>query len=422
MLALWFPLAASLVMMVLEPSTINIGLGRTPDSELALAAYGVAFSLALLIQAPVIMLIDASVALSTSREAFFLVRRFALGLGLAVSGFALVFSLTPLYGLVVEQLMKIPADVAARARTTLQILAFWPLPIALRRAHQGVLIRANRTGVITIATGVRLMTLAMGLFGGLLMLPDGGALVAGVAMDVSVAVEAILITLATRRVLGDRKYGKAKQDEEQVPLTTGALWRFYRPLIATAVMRQAMQPALNTGIAAAAMARASLAAWPVVWGFAILITGPAWSLQQLTTAMVTDQTAHRQVRRFSLGLSSLFGLLLGVVAFTPLYGIVMGGIYNLSTELQDLARPALQLLVLLPLIMGWLAFLRGVLIRSGRTRIVQRAMVLDVAALVVAVVVGVTLLPVSGVVLAAIATLSGNLVELVWLYRRTTRG
>jgi hypothetical protein len=38
------------------------------------------------------------------------------------------------------------------------------------------------------------------------------------------------------------------------------------------------------------------------------------------------------------------------------------------------------------------------------------------------VVVGVTLLPVSGVVLAAIATLSGNLVELVWLYRKTAGG
>jgi Na+-driven multidrug efflux pump len=187
-------------------------------------------------------------------------------------------------------------------------------------------------------------------------------------------------------------------------------------------MRQAIQPTLNAGIAAAAMARASLAAWPVVWGFAILITGPAWSLQQLTTAMAADQAAHRQVRRFSLGLSTVFSLLLGTVAFTPLYGMVMGGIYNLPVELQDLARPAMQLLALLPLIMGTLAFLRGVLIRAGRTRIVQRAMVLDVAALVLAVVVGVTLLPVSGVVLAAIATLSGNLVELVWLYRKTAGG
>jgi len=40
-------------MMVLEPSIINIGLGRTADPELALAAYGVAFSLALLVEATI---------------------------------------------------------------------------------------------------------------------------------------------------------------------------------------------------------------------------------------------------------------------------------------------------------------------------------------------------------------------------------
>ena len=70
MLGLWLPLAASIIMMVLEPSTINIALGRTLEPELALAAYGVAFSLALLVEAPIIMLLDASVARSVDRQAF----------------------------------------------------------------------------------------------------------------------------------------------------------------------------------------------------------------------------------------------------------------------------------------------------------------------------------------------------------------
>jgi hypothetical protein len=79
MLALWLPLAASIVMMVLEPSTINIALGRTADQELALAAYGVAFGLALLVEAPIIMLLDASVARSTDLEAFRVIRRLPCG-------------------------------------------------------------------------------------------------------------------------------------------------------------------------------------------------------------------------------------------------------------------------------------------------------------------------------------------------------
>ena len=418
MLVLWVPLAASIVMMVLEPSTINVGLGRTTDPELALAAFGVAFSLALLVEAPIIMLLDASVARSTNPAAFVLVRRFTLGLGIGVTAIGLIFSLTPLYGLVVEGLMAIPADIAERARPTLQILSFWSFPIAWRRAHQGVLIRANRTGIITVATGIRLLTLAGALLVGLQFLPERGAIVAGLAMDLSVVVEAVLITWATRPVLRSGPFAEASAGDS--PLTFPELWRFYRPLIATTFLRQFSRPLLNTGIAWAIMAKASLAAWPVAWGLAILIAGPAWSLQQLTTALASDEAAYRQVRRFSLSLSVLFAVVLGLVAFTPLYGWVMGGVYNLSPELQDLARPATQFMVLLPLLMGAQSVLRGSLIRGGCTGAVRAAMTANVAVLALTLLAGVTLLPLTGVTLAAVATLAGGLAELIWLRYRAT--
>lgn len=145
MVKLWLPLAASLVMMVLEPALVNVGLARAANPELSLAAYGVAFGLALLVEAPIIMLLDASVARSSNRQALALMMRFTLALGGAVVALGLVVSLTPLYNLLVVDLMNIPSDVAERARPALQVLSFWPLPIAWRRAQQGVLIRTNHT-------------------------------------------------------------------------------------------------------------------------------------------------------------------------------------------------------------------------------------------------------------------------------------
>jgi Na+-driven multidrug efflux pump len=196
------------------------------------------------------------------------------------------------------------------------------------------------------------------------------------------------------------------------------LWRFYQPLAVSTLLRQTTRPVLNAGIAAAEMARASLAAWPVAWGLTILIAGPAWSLQQLTTALVGDEVAYRRVRNFSMSLSVFFSLLLGVVAFTPLYGLVMGGVYNLSPELQEVARPATQLMVLYPLLMGAQSVLRGVLIRGGCTGAVRTAMTAHVVALVGTVVAGVVFFPYSGAVVAAIAVMAGALVELAWLYWR----
>jgi Na+-driven multidrug efflux pump len=417
MLGLWLPLAASIIMMVLEPSTINIALGRTLDPELALAAYGVAFSLALLVEAPIIMLLDASVARSVDRQAFQLMRRFTLLLGLIVTALGLLVSLTPLYNLIVEGLMNIPEDVAARARPTTQILAFWPLPIAWRRAHQGVLIRANRTGMITVATGVRLVTLAAALFSGLMLFPSAGSVVAGLAMVISVSVEAALITWATHPVLRTSEF-RSDSLREPSPRTMRDLWRFYRPLAVSTILRQTTRPVLNAGIAASQMARASLAAWPVAWGFAILIGGPAWSLQQLTTALAVDQVAYKRVRVFALSLSGFFALMLAVVAFTPLYGLVMGGVYNLSPELQELARPALQLMSVYPLLLGAQSLLRGVSIRAGNTAVVRSAMTVNVLTLAATVLAGVWLFSLSGVMVAAISVLAGAVAELAWLLWR----
>lgn len=419
MLSLWVPLAASIVMMVLEPSVINIGLGRTADPELALAAYGVAYGLALLVEAPILMLLDASVARSTDRAAFVLIRRFTLGLGLIVTATGLLVSLTPLYGLLVEDLMNIPPDVAARARPTLQVLSLWPLPIGWRRAHQGVLIRTQRTAVISVATVVRLLTLACILFGGLVLLPGRGALLAGIAMVISAFLEAALITWATRPILRSDAFQAERPDGGHTSLGLGELWRFYQPLAMTTILRQTTRPLLNTGIAAAAMVRASLATWPVAWGLATLITGPAWSLQQLTTTLVSDQVAYQKVRRFVLTLSAFLSLILGLVVFTPAYGWVMGSVYNLSPELQDLARPAVQLLVVIPLMMGAQALLRGVLIRGGSTGAVRTAMAINVSMTGATLLVGIAVLSPTGVVLAAAATLIGGLAELAWLRRKT---
>lgn len=415
MLVLWVPLAASMVMMVLEPSIINAGLGRTSDAELALAAYGVAFSLALLVEAPILMILDASVARSTDRQAFALIRRFTLGLGLLVTAVGLIVSLTPLYGLIVERLMNIPADIAARARPTLEILSFWPLPIAWRRAHQGVLIHAGRTAMISVATVVRLVALTIALFGGLFLLPKGGAVVAGIAMDISVFAEAGVVTWAVQPILRAGRFRPGTPADDQPPLALRELWQFYRPLLVTTIFGQSTRPLLNAGIAMAALSRASLAAWPVAWGLNLLITGPAWSLQQFTTALSADETAYRQVKRFSLGLSLILTLLFAMIAFTPLYGLVMGGVYNLSPELQELARPATQIMVIYPLLAGAQALLRGLLIRGGCTGVVRTAMLLDISILGATLLLGVTVLTLSGCTLAAVAVLAGLLAEVGWL-------
>ncbi|MBZ0268757.1 hypothetical protein K8I85_11415, partial [bacterium] len=97
--ATWWPLAASWLMMGLELPAVSAVLARLHDPEIHLAAYGgVVFPLALLIEAPIIMLLAASTALSRDRASYRKLRRFVFAAAGALTTVHLLVVLTPLYG------------------------------------------------------------------------------------------------------------------------------------------------------------------------------------------------------------------------------------------------------------------------------------------------------------------------------------
>jgi hypothetical protein len=75
----------------------------------------------------------------------------------------------------------------------------------------------------------------------------------------------------------------------------------------------------------------------------------------------------------------------------------------------------MQWMVFYPLLMGAQSLLRGVMIRGGCTGAVRAAMTANVLTLAGSILVGILVLSPTGVVLAAIATLTGGLAELAWL-------
>ncbi|HMA35217.1 MAG TPA: hypothetical protein VKY74_12175, partial [Chloroflexia bacterium] len=78
------PLVFTGLMMTTDTPFVNAALARLPHAEEALAAFVVAFSLALLYEAPHIMMIEAGTTLATNRRALALLRRFYAGLAIVV--------------------------------------------------------------------------------------------------------------------------------------------------------------------------------------------------------------------------------------------------------------------------------------------------------------------------------------------------
>ena len=95
--------------MGVEMPFITAVLARLENPEISLATHGgIVFPLALIIEAPVIMLLSASTALSKDWESYQKIRRFMMILGASLTFLHLMVVLTPLYDLVVVKLLGAP--------------------------------------------------------------------------------------------------------------------------------------------------------------------------------------------------------------------------------------------------------------------------------------------------------------------------
>ena len=248
--AFWAPLAATWLMMSAEGPFLTALMARLPEAKFNLAAFGVAFSLAMLVEAPIIMIMSAAAALVHGRASFLALRRFLYSLNGAITAFMLVLLAPPVFRAVAQGAMGLPADVAALAHLGLALLLPWPAAIGYRRFYQGVLIRQGETRLVAYGTVVRLATMAAG----------GGALYAWTALP-GIAVGAAALSLgvvceaAASRVMAGRAVRRVLAGPDGPPLPLAAIARFYYPLA-----RFAAAPAAATAAALVALAFSPLAA------------------------------------------------------------------------------------------------------------------------------------------------------------------
>ncbi|HNP60545.1 MAG TPA: hypothetical protein PKM72_06870, partial [Nitrospirales bacterium] len=203
---MWWPLATSWMLMGLEFPLVTATVSRLVDPEIHLAAYGgVVFPLSLMIEAPVIMILVASTALCKDWLAYRLIRNFIVVLGSILTVIHVVVAFTPVYGIMVQDVLGVPEVIVEPARMGLQCMTPWTLSIAVRRFLQGVVIRAGQTRLIGLGTLVRLIVSSAVLLGGLAVSSFPGIVVATVAMSSGAMVEAGFILIFVRPILRNLK-------------------------------------------------------------------------------------------------------------------------------------------------------------------------------------------------------------------------
>jgi hypothetical protein len=415
-LRFWLPLATSWLLMATESVAVNAVIARMAEAKLQLAALGIAYSVALAVESPIISLLTASNVLARDRQSFLKLHRFTLALNAAVTTAMLLVGLTPLFDLVVVQLIGTPAEIAVKVRPALWAMTLWPAAIGFRRFHQGVMIQHGYTRQIGYGTAIRLFTAVGVSLAGLAWGRLDGATVGGLALGASAMAESVYVWYVAQPVV--QKVKRTDILTEKAPLALHDLLRFYLPLALTSAITLSTTPLINSGLARSPYPVESLATWPVVSGQLFALRSFGLSLQEVVVALLNGPAAMKTLRRFAVmvGVGSLALLL--IIAFTPLATWWQQQIAGLSEDLTAFAVAALRLAVLLPVLAVVVNMLRGIVVTGKATTVIARATVLNLFALGSVLMIGARLGFLPGASLAAVALTVSQLTESAWLWHR----
>ena len=366
----WWPLAVSWILMGLEGPLVSLFVARLADPEIHLAAYGgVVFPLALFIEAPIVMLLAASTALSKNWQAYCRIRRFMHITSAFLTAGHVLIAVTPLYHVVVGGLLGIPDEVLGPARIGLLIMLPWTWSIAYRRFNQGVLIRFGHSLTVGMGTAVRLIANGAVLTIGYLIGPIQGIVVATAAIATSVVSEAVYVAIRVRPVLRNQ-VRSAPIDE---PLTLAGFFRFYVPLSLTSVILLGVRPIVSASLSRMPLPIESLALWSVVGGLVFLLRSVSIASNEVVIALIGEPSAARRLRRFAIGLAAATGTLLLLVTVTGLSKLWFGTLTGLEDRLLTLARTSLWFALPLPVLSAMQSWYQGVVLHSKRTRCITEA-------------------------------------------------
>lgn len=352
-------------------------IARLADAEVNLAAWGVVFAVSTVIQAPAVMLLPTSTALSTDGPTYRRLRRLALGVLGALTLVHAAVAFTPLYGLVFGGLIGAPDEVVRAARVAFAVMLPWSFGTGYRRFLQGVLIRFGHSRVVVWGTFVRLGSVVVLLAFAYATSLLAGAVAGAVAIIVGVLGEMAYTQLRAAAVIRTRLLGRPLEGR---PMTLKRFLRFFTPLVTMTVLTMVVQMLVTVALGRMPRPLESLAVWPVVYGFLLMWQSPAIAYTEVVISLLGEPGAVRALRRFAGGLALATSAGLLVVTATPLARVWFVYVAGLSEPLVDLARGALWIGLLTPALRALHSWFQGLIMFSEQTRGIMESVFVFLAA------------------------------------------
>lgn len=187
------------------------------------------------------------------------------------------------------------------------------------------------------------------------------------------------------------------------------------PLAASWLLMSFESPMVSAIIARLSEPEFNLAAFgSVVEPLRTLTAAPLIMMLAASTALSRDWIRYQKIQRYMVLIGITLTVLHFLLAYTPLYYLVVGGILGIPEEIIPLARPGLMIMLPIPWSIGYRRFQQGVMIRNGYSSAVVTGTFVRLIAVVFSLAFGYFFTGLSGVIVGASALTIGMLSEAVY--------
>ena len=420
----WIPLAATWLMMATEGPFLAAIIARLAEPKYNLAAFGVAFSLGVFVEAPVIMMMSAATAIVKNKQSYIRLRNYAFLLNAVTTIIMIIVILPPVFFVISQKWIGLPEDVAKITHAATLFLIPWPAAIGYRRFYQGVLIRHNLTKRVAYGTVIRISSIVITGILGYLFLKINGAVVGTLALAAGVTVEAVASRIMAHECVKKLMTGEYDQVGSQTMSYRAITW-FYFPLVMTSILGIAVFPLVTFFMGKSRMPIESLAVLPVIHSLVFVFRSLGISFQEVVIALMGKNNVNRiALRKFATLLGTGVFAAISLVAFTPLAVVWFHDVSGLSMELTRIAIPPTMIMAILPGLMVLLSYQRGFLVNQKRTAPITIASAIELCAIIGLLLVLIKVFDVVGVMAAAVAFIVGRSLATGYLhfpYRKALR-
>jgi len=408
----WWPLGLSWLIMTLELVVITAFVARTAAPEIQLAAWGVAFAISTLIQAPATALLPASTALSTNVASFVRLRGYAGWMLGSLTAVHLVIATTPMFSVVTGGIMGVPRDVMEATQPALLFMTPWAIGTGYRRFLQGALIRFGEVRIVIAGSLLRLVigTIVLAIGISTAILP--GAQLAAIAIIVGVLTELQYTRMRFARALVSHGL---MPDEAKDRLTFARFVHFMYPLVVMTVLTMVVQSLVTIVLGRMPEPLIALAIWPVLFGLLAFLQSAGLSYTEVVISMIGQPDGALVLQRFTWTLTAVVTAVIVMMTITPIADLWFTTVAGLSVPLAQTASVALLAAAAVPglrVLQGWY---QGVIMHRENNRGILESVLVFLAVASIVFIAGIVTKLAPGLYVGVFGLTLGMLAQAAWL-------